>query len=78
MVLPSGDSLIYITKGMVIQMRGNRSAGGGSRTHTHREVNWILSPARYVVLYHIKYSLTCYNLDSLLPLINEESGENLL
>ena len=22
------------------------SAGGGNRTHTHREVNWILSPAR--------------------------------
>ncbi len=39
---------------------------------------WILSPARYVVLYHIKYSLICYNLDSLLPLINEESGENVL
>jgi len=26
--------------------RGNKSAGGGSRTHTHGEVNWILSPVR--------------------------------
>jgi hypothetical protein len=34
--------------------RKNRHAGGGSRTHTHREVNLILSPERFYKLLFLK------------------------